>query len=150
MTFHDYTLQADGTIRSHRKQDSTRLVTAAVDFFRPMVLRPTVTEPLGPVPHITLHWTTEQGLAAASFYAHGELATYSILTLANLEIRQFLEPIVRPLLGGQTFPDLHIETPAIVTIPLPNRKVTASDIQMIADMETCLAAAWFAEATPAR
>lgn len=147
MIFHDYTLRADGTIQSHREHNTRDLATPAVRMFSEMLAAgPQFRRPI-PVPafgHIDLHWTAAGGNAMASFAASGALVTTSILLSGRSpaqepELLAALDSILASL--GQSPAGLVIAArPVLITIPLP---VVSPDVGLIADMETCLAAAYF-------
>ena len=68
MLFYDYTLMANGEIRSHRTHDSSQLVRAVVDIFAEMLPRPVVISiPLGYSPDLAIIADMETCLAAAYF-----------------------------------------------------------------------------------
>lgn len=166
MRFADYTITAVGEVRSRRRQYSERLEPRALQFFRDLLHgRDGFCEPV-PLPelaHIELRWTAPiRGVALATCIARGELATTSILlsgdagraeelrVLAMVQ-RELITSIVHPLGVEPAFDALSIEErPVIASLVWPNPALGRSpsaheDLALIADMETCLGAAWFEE-----
>jgi hypothetical protein len=142
MTFHDYTISADGGVISHRVWDSAALVAPAVDAFRPFA-RGALNGPVHPdFAHIDLRVTVIGGAAVATFTANGQIGTFSVLATTPEDqaiITDALQRIAHQF--GSAIGELHIEYPAIVSMPFPG--TNEADMGLIADMETCLAAAFF-------
>lgn len=147
MIFHDYTLRADGQILSHREQDTAKIEPVAVEVFRSMLRAgPSFTAAI-PHPqfaHIQLIWTAIGGNAMATFKSRGELVTSSVLLsgrdpAGEPMLLQHLDKMLAAMGGGPA--GLQVTArPLIVSIPWPSG---SPDMGIIADMETCLAAAWF-------
>jgi hypothetical protein len=142
MIFHDYTLQADGEIRSHRQTDTDQIVPAAVQVFRDLLRGMDLFR--GPVhphfPAIRLRWDLAPYGALATFSAHGDMLTTSALAHdASSPVFAELAKILATT--SVTMPETHFECPAIVSLvwPVEDR----DNMMLVADMETCLAAAYF-------
>lgn len=156
MTFHDVTLEAGG-LYSERVQDTDRIAPAAVAVFAGMIaagggdfVRPV---PVGPAAHVRLRWTAARTAAVATFYAAGELATSSVLLSGVREADDaaaaaaFRGLVTRAFSGTPAEPGFDVlglaRRPLVASLPWPNPAVAPADLGLIADMETCLAAAWF-------
>lgn len=147
MIFHDYTLRADGQIQSHREQDTAKLEPIAVEIFRSMLQAGanfTAAIPHPQFAHIELIWTAIGGNAMATFKSRGELVTSSVLLSSRDPVgeAQFLQQLDQMLaaIGGGPAGLQVVDRPLIVSIPWP---AGSPDMGIVADMETCLAAAWF-------
>lgn len=164
MIYHDVTVTLRGQKLSRRTHESDRLVKAAVEVFRDMLGRhgPAFREPIphAAFAHVQLQWTSEEaclGCALATFWrgaGKGGLLTTSALvsgrdpaadkavlqhlqsTLCQILRRSGVEPAIDLLSLG--------ERPLIASIPFPQSSAKAmGDLAVVADMETCLAAAFF-------
>lgn len=138
MIFHDITLSLDGTIRSRRQQDTANLAPEAVRIFVEVVAEDAVS---GPIPvdglrHVTLRWSRAPWGGIVSFCSRGEHVTSSMLMIDDsADPIEHLESWVgRNGLYGA----LGTQRPLIVSAPFG-----IADIEVIADMETCFAAAAF-------
>jgi hypothetical protein len=160
MIFHDLTLSADGTVRSRRTHDTDKLVPDAVSVFGLMLLTHGRSFK-APIPHddfahIVLSFTQEDdGAALATFFVSGELATTSVLMTGKNErggekaLLLLQQALSRAMRRGGVEAGFELvaipERPVIVTIPWPNPAVRQADMMFVADMETCLMAAWLLE-----
>jgi hypothetical protein len=157
--FHDITIVI-GSVHSRRTHDTAALVSGAVEFFRSFLDRsgPNFREPLPDrgLAHIELQWTREGTAAVASFWSHGAPVTTSALA-PGLDIRDdetvlraVQELLVLRFHGDSPsepgFDLLRItQRPLLATMPIPVPMTSPADMAMIADMEICLAAAFFME-----
>lgn len=125
MRFHDITIGI-GNRLSTRVHESDRLVAEAVALFARLIADEPAPAPraipVDGLEHITLRWTRVGTGAMATFYARGDLATP-------------FEPGFDATAAT--------ERPLIATVVWPKPNVPRADLGMIADMETCLAAAFF-------
>jgi hypothetical protein len=154
MIFHDVTIQI-GSISSRRVHDTTTLVPAAVEIFRLMLEEGgenfRVPMPVDGIEHIELNWTQLGSAAVASFFSRGVPVTTSALAsgLDDDDDRRAMagvQSLVMHFYGDSPAePGFDLSTygdrPAIATLAIP--VPVSPDIQLIADMETCLAAAFF-------
>lgn len=139
MLFHDYTMRADGIIASHRQHGTRDLEPRAVLAFAQIVRQVHFEGAVHPLaPGITLRWDRSADEAMATFYAEDEMLTTSALASAE-ESSVFAE--LSKLTSTRRSKSLQIERPAIVSIPWPAQNRDA--MMLVADMETCLAAAFF-------
>jgi hypothetical protein len=150
MIVHDYTLMANSQIRSHRIHDTTALVGPAVDVFTRMFANGQhFCKPIPQVEfeHIELLWTEQNGNAMATFKSRRKPATTSILFSGkNREEESGFLSEVDEMLGVWGMPPAGltiVERPLLVSIPWPILDIPTDDLRGIADMETCLAAAFF-------
>lgn len=162
MIFHDVTLRA-GRVLSAREHDSRALLGEAVAVFRGMLS--------GHVPgdfrrqvafqgchYITLAWTCEEAcptVAFASFYAGGQCYTSSILLSGQAphherQIMDLFQDMIDDVFAclpegpGRDLEGIrHRPLIASVPFPAPIDEDGARTMALIADMETCLAAAFF-------
>ena len=158
MIFHDITIVI-GSVHSRRTHDTGGLVRAAVEVFRSMLNRhgenfrePLPVDGLG---HIELNWTRQGTAAVATFWSGGTPVTTSALApglsadddqavlwgVQSLILRFHGDSPAEPGFDLLTIPD----RPLIATLPIPVPVTNPADMAMIADMETCLAAAFFLE-----
>ena len=155
LIFHDVTLDAAGNIRSRRTHDGTRLSPADVKIFRDLIERHgadfCVGLPVKGREHVELSLTRYGTAALAAFWSRGEPVTTSALAPgldadADREVLEGLQLFVMRFCGDSpaepgfdllTIPD----RPLLATLPLPIPP--GPDMDMIADAETCLAAAFF-------
>jgi hypothetical protein len=157
MQFHNVTITATGNLRSRRIHDSATLQPASVRLFQDMIdlhgqdFR--VRLPVKGLEHIELALTRAGTAALATFWSRGAPVTTSALVpgLVEDDDRQALEglqTLVGRLFGGTaaepgfdllTIPD----RPLLATVPLPLPPQPHPNIGIIADAETCLAAAFF-------
>jgi hypothetical protein len=167
--FEDYTIDAAGNRISHRRHYSEDLGREAMEFMARMLRagggfgaggfgaggwrRPL---PHDEFVHVELHWTSESdGAGLASFYARGQIVTTSALAsgrdreadrAALKALQQCVLQVMRPA-GIEPVFDLMAlpERPLLATVPWPAPPSPAlrEDLIVIADMETCLAAAYF-------
>jgi hypothetical protein len=151
MIFHDFTLAADGHIRSQRRHESGSLAVDAVAVFAGMLrtgghcFRGAI--PVPAFSDIELHWTQESDDAAvATFLEDDAPVTTSALLKgvssgadsdALIALQDLIQQLGRGVLGHDV---ISIEErPAIVSVPF----AMSPRLPIIADMETCLAAAYF-------
>lgn len=158
MIFHDLTLNLDGTLRSHRREDTAGFLAAAVEVFRSIFDAQeesawTLALPVRGLEHLELRWTSEvHGSGLATFYSRGEVATVSALvsgsdlagdTQVLRAFQDMLNQMLRPRGMEPGFDALNLsDRPAILTLPIPSPGALA-DIAVIADAERCLAAGYF-------
>jgi hypothetical protein len=156
MIFYDYTLVAGSQV-SRRTQDSAQLLPAAVDFFGDMLLRhgDAFRQPVPGLPGYELEWTCQGAGAAMVTFWHGQVPVTTSALLARIDpaadrlVALELHQLVlrchgdSPLEPG--FDVLAIaERPVLLTLILPSSLAAGREaIAMIADMKTCLAAAFF-------
>jgi len=153
MRFHDYTITADGALYSSRVQDTSAIEPLALAVFEE--LPHDSVKVLIPLPwpgprRITLDWFPLGTAAVARFRVAGELATVCALVsgrdpqvdagaLAELErpVSEFCQaaglPPGRGILEASG-------RPALLALVVPTLR---PELPIIADMETCLAAAFF-------
>lgn len=156
MRFHDFTVLATGDKRSHRQHDSDELEPAAVEVFHGLLARngPDFRADVHPhFPRIQLQWTREGESALATFWSGQTPLTISALVAGSLPAtdRQVLQHLQQSIV--RIFADTPIEPgfdllaisqrPAIITVPLLVPPSLREDLEIAADMETCLAAAFF-------
>lgn len=167
MRFADYTILPNGEKHSKRKHYSEMLVRSAVDVFAQAML-PSPCDFRAPIPvrefaHIQLQFTsTDPASALATFWApeRGQTEMVPLTTSvllrgtdrhAEKQAQIAAQGLIVKLLRDAGAIDAGME-PAYDLIGLPERPMIASiviypgrhpDMQVIADMETCLAAAWF-------
>ncbi len=158
MKFHDYTIGVGDKI-SQRVQDSTSLLPAAVEVFRDMLERfgPHFKEPVPVIGNeYVLSVTSEsQGSAVATFFWNKAPVTTSVLLFGGhtseeertlLAVQQMVMQLYRRFGVEPAFDLLAItDRPllASVMIPLSPGTVPPSVYGLVADAETCLAAAFF-------
>lgn len=159
MIYHDVTIAAMGERRSHRTHDTARLAPEAVEVFAGMLARhgPAFFEPI-PIPafaHLSLRWTAAlPGVALATFGRGDHPYTTSVLLAgtnpadepaALRTVQGLVNDLLRQLAPAGTEPGYDLagvrERPVIASVVLPSA-VPGDDLQLIADMETCLAAAY--------
>jgi hypothetical protein len=162
--FHDFTISSDGRSRSTRVHDSERLEPLAVAVFRRMlerggdVFREDVPVP---VPGVQLHWTSEHPSAALATFWHGGVPVTTSALLRGIDPEAdsvtvgLLQAMIEDLCGqcGITAKAALLvinERPVIASYIIPNPRVDREVLGLVADMETCLAAAFFTreESTP--
>ena len=154
MLFHDVTIRI-GSVASRRTHDSATLRPAAVELFRDLIERHgeefRVGLPVEVRDHVELALTRAGSAALATFWAPGAPVTTSALVpgINPRDDRQALEGLqslilclcgdcpAEPGFDLLTIPD----RPLLATLPLPIPP--GPDMDMIADAETCLAAAFF-------
>ena len=157
MQFHDLAVDATGDWRSQRTRDSATLRPAAVEIFRDLIERHgedfRVPLPVAGLGHIELALTRAGSTALATFWSRGVPMTTSALVpgidpdedrevlahLQSLVMRFFGNSPVEPAWDMATI----AERPVLVTVPLPLPPQPHPDIGLIAEAETCLAAAFF-------
>jgi hypothetical protein len=157
MKFYDYTI-VSGERDSRREHETDELEPAAVEVFRDMLeghgawfRAPIPREGFG---DYELQWTADNGVAVATFYHNGIAVTISILLPGrDLEFEVSTVHGVRAAVlcvDSKTLTEADFETssaadrPAILTFILTTAGLVREDaVMMIADMETCLAAAYF-------
>jgi hypothetical protein len=144
MKFHDYTLDAHARIMSQRVHDTEKLERKAIDVFIDLIGMRTHYE--GPVheqwPHIKLKWTDAGQQAMATFFSREDLLTQNALQATKEST--VIDMLIQTLSEARQmrFPRVVIpERPALVTLVWPSPAI--DDLQIAADMETCLAAAYF-------
>jgi hypothetical protein len=154
LRFHDVTIRF-GSVASRRTHDSATLRPAAVELFRDLIERHgeefRVALPGKGLEHIELALTRVGTTAVATFWSRGAPVTTSALVpgLDAGDDRQALEglqSLILCLCGDSpaepgfdllTIPD----RPLLATVPIP--APPDPDMGIIADAETCLAAAFF-------
>lgn len=155
MLIHDITIEA-GAIRSRRQKDTVELRPAAVEVFRDLLERHgehfRVPLPVRGLEHLELHWDQYGAGAPATFWSRGAPITTSALAsghdaaddwavlaaLHDLMLQFFRDSPFEP-----SFVLLDVaERPLLATLPIPAPTI-CPDIGIIADAETCLAAAFF-------
>lgn len=154
--FHDITLGVGGAV-SCRRQDPAELQPGAVEVFRTMIERHGDCF-RAPLPHAAfvrfeLDLASKRGAALALFLVDGELASTSALASGqdaedDRDVLQALQSRILVRFAGTSiepaFDALAIAgRPVILSVPWPNPKVAPADLRIVADMETCLAAALF-------
>jgi hypothetical protein len=152
--FYDVTIRT-GSVARRRVHDIATLRPAAVEFFRTLIERHgadfRVPLPVAGLEHIELAFTRAGTAALATFWSHGKPVTTSAMVpgLAEDHDRQALEglqSLVVGFFGGTSaepgFDLLAIpQRPLLATVPIP--APPSPDMGIIADAETCLAAAFF-------
>ena len=138
MIFHDITLLSNGAIRSRRQHDTAKLAPEAVRIFAGMVEEDTAWWwiPLAEFRHITLRWSRAPWGGIVSFYSRGEHVTSSILMIDDSS--EPIEHIEQWVRRTGLRDALRTQRPLLVSVPFGT-----ADIQVIAGMETCFAAAVF-------
>jgi hypothetical protein len=157
--FHDVTLEA-GDLVSRRVHDTGTLAPEAVRVFTKMLrvggdhFRKTI--PVPGLGRLELSWTSEtRGAAMATFWSGGKhpLTTSALLSgldpAADAEAAQALQGLALQLFRGTPIePGFSLraiaERPLIASLIVPALEVHP-DLAIVADMETCLAAAFFLE-----
>lgn len=155
MIFHDITIVAGQRV-SARQHESSSLVRAAVEVFRDMLERyrngferPI---PIDNFRHIRLRWTSEKtGAALATFWSGQVPLTTSALVSSSEADRECLASLHGMLLrlfhGSPVEPGFDLlavtERPLIASAVLPIPPSLRHDMEVVADMETCMAAAFF-------
>jgi hypothetical protein len=154
LIFHDVTLRF-GSVASRRTHDSARLRPAAVEIFRDLIERHgedfRVPLPVRGLEHIELALSRAGSAALATFWSRGAPVTTSALVPGKDagDDRQALEGLQS--LGMMVFGDSPAE-PGFDLLTIPDRPLLATvllppqphpDMGVIADAETCLAAAFF-------
>ena len=162
MYFHEITVNATGRRRSTRQHDAGRQESGAVAICAKLLRDhgPDFNEPISAanLDYIRLLFASKRSAAVATFYAHNELVTTSAL-LSGIDdqadaaiLQAFRRMLVQAMhdtgIKARFNVDAFPERPAIVTVPWTNAIVDPGDIQIIADMETCLAAAFFGQVAP--
>jgi len=160
LRFYDVTLDAAGNIRSRRTHDAATLRPAAVEIFRDLFERHgegfRVPLPVEGLEHIELALSRSGTTALATFWVGGAPVTTSALLpgispeddrevlelLQSLVVHFFGDSPVEPGFDLLSLSDLS-DRPLLVTVPLPLPPPHGLDMGMIADAETCLAAAFF-------
>lgn len=156
MIYHDLTVTLLGDRTSRRKHDSRRLVRGAVEVFRDLLdrhgdgFREPI--PVAGLESIDLQWTSEppHTAAVATFWSGAVPVTTSALVsgrelAADKAALRGVQSLVVSLLPPGIEPGFDLlttrERPAIVSVPLPF--ADPATMGLVADMETCLAAAFF-------
>jgi hypothetical protein len=153
--FHGVTIDAAGGLRSRRTHDSARLVPAAVEIFQDLLERHgenfRVFLPVKGLTHIELALTRSGTTALATFWHKDEPVTMSALMPGirpedDRELLEQLQSLVARFFGDSpTEPGFDLlslaDRPLLATLPLP--LPPHPDIGIVADAETCLAAAFF-------
>jgi hypothetical protein len=157
LRFYDVTIDATGNRRSRRTHDGTRLRPAAVEIFRVLLERLgedfRVPLPVAGLDHIELSLTRAGTTALATFWVGGAPVTTSALVpgIAPDEDREVLaqhQSLVVHFFGDSPVePGFDLlglsDRPLLVTVPLPLLPPPGLDLGIIAEAETCLAAAFF-------
>lgn len=156
MRFYDYTLIAGGTL-SRREHESSSLGRGAVEVFRDM-LEKHENSFRAPVPmanrYILMLSSENTGVALATFlYREIPITTSVLLSGKNSRdeakaIEETQKMIVRMFQNTGMEPGWDLreiqERPVIVSLILPSAMAAGREaVGMVADMETCLAAAYF-------
>jgi hypothetical protein len=156
LIFYDLTIDSTGDRFSKRAKDSATLSPAAVRVMRGLIGANGGEIPLDGLRHIRLQWTTDParpGTALATFLSRKHPLTTSVLLTDSTSVddaryaakivQGLLQKILRSLPGIEPGFDLLAvtERPVIATLVLPG--LPHPDLPMVADMETCLAAAYF-------
>jgi hypothetical protein len=159
MVFHDITIVI-GSVSSRRTHDTATLVPATVEVFRSLLERHgddfRARLPVRGLEHIELQWTKEGSAALATFWSRNVPVTTSALApgLDAAADRAALDPLQQLVMrfhgdspAEPGFDLLAIaDRPLLATLPIPVPAVAISpDMGIIADAETCLAAAFFLE-----
>jgi hypothetical protein len=154
MIIHDATIVI-GSAHSRRTKDTASIAPAAIEVFRTMLDRHgdhfRVPLPVEGLEHIELQWSRGGTAAVATFWSRNTPVTTSALApgLDAGDDRTVLEAVQSLVLrfhGDSPFePGFDLlaiaDRPLLATLPIP---VPASpDMGIIADAETCLAAAFF-------
>jgi hypothetical protein len=157
MRFHDLTISG-GSVYSRRQHDTADLLPAAVEVFRSMLERGDQAFrellPGARVAHIKLDVTRHGTCALATFWSGVAPITTSALVsgLHPDDDRAVLEALQSLVLefhrGTSAEPGFDLlrveERPLLATMPIPTAALHL-DMGLIADAETCLAAAFFLE-----
>ena len=157
LRFYDITIDATGNRRSRRTHDSATLRPAAIEVFRDLIERHgedfRVGLPVGSLEHIELSLTRAGSTALATFWSCGAPVRTSALVpgldpgLDREVLAHFQALVVRFVGDGPIEPAFDLaaiaDRPVLVTVPLPLPPLPHPDIGIIADAETCLAAAFF-------
>jgi len=157
LIFGDVTLDAAGNIRSRRTHDTATLRPAAVEIFRDLFERHgegfRVPLPVEGLEHIELALSRSGTTALATFWVGGAPVTTSALLPGispedDREVLELLQDLVVQFFGDSpTEPGFDLlglsDRPLLVTVPLPLPPPPGLDMGLIADAETCLAAAFF-------
>jgi hypothetical protein len=165
MQFTDITVDVAGQQQSTRQHDTSRLESGVVAIFARMIREhgPCFDRPI-PMPgliyirlRLTSTFTSGPPTAAlATFTTHGEMVITTSALLAGIDdqadgqvMRAFAETIMRGIHDTGIEPgfdaDAFHERPAIIGVRWPNPKVDPADLELVADMATCLAAAFFGQ-----
>ena len=160
MIFHDYTIRA-GSIHSRRVHDSARIQPDAVAIFRDLLLssldawkRPI---PVPGLEHLNLQWTAIESGAIATFSSRDTPLTLSALLTGQDSDQEreilglfqstlvdiFHQTPIEPGFDSLTIADRPVILSAPIVYPVEMSRQFGSDYAIIADMETCLAAAYF-------
>jgi hypothetical protein len=154
MTLHDVTIVI-GSVVSRRTRDTASIAPAAIEVFRSLLdsrgghFR--VPLPVRGLEHLELHWDRHGTGALATFWSRGAPVTTSALASGldaadDLAVLGSLQELVIRFHGDSPnepgFDLLSIEDrPLLATLPIP--APPCPDMGVIADAETCLAAAFF-------
>jgi hypothetical protein len=157
MVFHDITIVV-GSAVSRRVHDSAGLARGDVEVFRDLFERHggafRVPLPARGLEHIELQWTREGAAALATFWSRKAPVTMSALAsgldadddrAVLVSVQQFVLRLHGDSPAEPGFDLLTIaERPLLATLPVPAAAMSP-DMPVIADAETCLAAAFFLE-----
>jgi hypothetical protein len=151
--FHDTTIVV-GSATSRRTHDTARLAPAAVEVFRDLVERHgasfRVPLPVRGLAHLELQWTSYGTAAMATFWARAPVTTSALAAGLDAgedrDVLQALQSLILHFHGDSplepAFDVLAIpDRPLLATVPIP--APPTPDMGIIADAETCLAAAFF-------
>jgi hypothetical protein len=157
MKFFDYTILA-GSSHSRREHESTGLVREAVAVFARMLEQggQHFKSPVPPVPDFVLSVTRHRTVALATFFHRGTPVTTSALVPGrdpddDREVIAGLQKMLTGMFHGTPMePGFDMaairERPAIFSAVLATAALAGPEATgMVADMETCLAAAFFEE-----
>jgi hypothetical protein len=159
MVFHDITI-VTGSVSSQRIHDTASLPPAVVEVFRDLLkwhgddFRERL--PVPGLEHVELKWTREGSGALATFWSRNVPVTTSALAPGldaddALAVLESVQQLVLQFHGDSpeepAFDLLAVaERPLLATLPIPVPALALSpDMGVIADAETCLAAAFFLE-----
>jgi hypothetical protein len=157
LIFHDVTIDATGSAGPRRTHDSATIRPAAVEVFRDLVERHgedfRVPLPVEGLEHIELALTRAGTTALATFWVGGAPVTTSALLPGinpedDREVLELLQSLVVLFVGDSPvepgFDLLSLsDRPLLVRVPFPLPPPPGLGLGMIADAETCLAAAFF-------
>jgi hypothetical protein len=167
VTFHGYTITPAGMRFSYRVHESDQLLRTAVAVFSRMVasgedFRTRVPSPGMAV--IDLEWTARSGAARATFYANDVPVITSVVLsgrdtereCAAIEVFQQLieEFCARMALEPERDAEEVTDRPVILSVPWPSSPPPVGSatedhesMELVSDMKTCLAAAFFEQMT---
>jgi hypothetical protein len=158
MQFHDITIVIGSAVSRRRTHDTASLLPAAVEVFRDLLEQHgddfRARLPVRGLEHVELKWTREGSGALTTFWSrHFPVSTSALApgldAAADRAVLESLQELVMRFHGDLPaepgFDLLAIaERPLLATLPIPVPTAAISpDMGLIADAETCLAAAFF-------